>query len=96
MKYHFLIDSYDTERLKVLSVWSEFRDDYLNVRPKHDDPRGRSIHEHMVHQCVAADVDASDARARAAQQLRADGRYRWPDAESRTDNLRVLQPPGTA
>ena len=24
MKYDFLIDSYDTERLKVLSVWSEF------------------------------------------------------------------------
>jgi uncharacterized damage-inducible protein DinB len=53
MKYDFLIDSYDTERLKVLSVWSEFRDDDLMVRPKQDDPRGRSIHEHMVHQCVS-------------------------------------------
>jgi len=55
MKYDFLIDSYDTERLKVLSVWSEFADDDLTVRPKPDDPRGRSIHEHMVHQCVSED-----------------------------------------
>ena len=56
MKYDFLIDSYETERIKVLSVWSEFRDDDLPVRPKQDDPRGRSIHEHMVHQCVSEDT----------------------------------------
>lgn len=56
MRYDFLIDSYDTERLKVLSVWSEFRDEDLAVRPKVDDPRGRSVHEHMVHQCVSEDT----------------------------------------
>jgi uncharacterized damage-inducible protein DinB len=56
MKYDFLIDSYDTERIKVVSVWSEFRDEDLPVRPKHDDGRGRSIHEHMVHQCVSEDA----------------------------------------
>ena len=56
MKYDFLIDSYDTEVVKVLSVWSEFRDDDLPVRPKFDDPRGRSVHEHMVHQCVSEDT----------------------------------------
>jgi uncharacterized damage-inducible protein DinB len=55
MRYEFLIESYDTERVKVLSVWSEFRDDDLPVRPKPDDPRGRSVHEHMVHQCVSED-----------------------------------------
>jgi uncharacterized damage-inducible protein DinB len=55
MKYDFLIDSYQTERLKVLSVWSEFRDDDLGVRPKFDDRRGRSVHEHMVHQCLSED-----------------------------------------
>lgn len=53
MRYDFLIDSYDTERIKVLSVWSEFRDDDLLVRPKSDDERGRSVREHMVHQCVS-------------------------------------------
>ena len=56
MRYEFLIDSYATERLKVLSVWSEFRDDDLLVRPRHDDLRGRSVHEHMVHQCVSEDA----------------------------------------
>lgn len=56
MRYDFLVDSYETERIKVLSVWSEFRDDDLTVRPKHDDPRGRSVHEHMVHQCVSEDT----------------------------------------
>lgn len=56
MTYDFLIDSYATERLKVLSVWSEFQDDDLSMRPRQDDPRGRSIHEHMVHQCVSEDT----------------------------------------
>ena len=56
MRYDFLIDSYATERVKVLSVWSEFRDEDLAVRPKHDDPRGRSVHEQMVHQCVSEDT----------------------------------------
>ena len=53
MRYSFLIDTYDTERLKVLSVWSEFRDEDLRARPSHTDKRGRSVHEHMVHQCVS-------------------------------------------
>jgi uncharacterized damage-inducible protein DinB len=56
MTYEFLIDTYATERLKVLSVWSEFRDDDLPLRPKPDDRRGRSLHEHMVHQCVSEDT----------------------------------------
>ena len=56
MRYDFLIDTYDTERIKVLSVWSEFRDDDLPVRPKSDDVRGRSVHEQMVHQCVSEDA----------------------------------------
>jgi uncharacterized damage-inducible protein DinB len=55
MRYDFLIESYATERVKVLSVWSEFKDDDLPVRPKQDDPRGRSVHEQMVHQCVSED-----------------------------------------
>lgn len=56
MRYDFLVESYETERIKVLSVWSEFHDEDLPVRPKHDDPRGRSVHEHMVHQCVSEDT----------------------------------------
>jgi uncharacterized damage-inducible protein DinB len=56
MKYEFLVDSYETERVKVLSVWSEFKDEDLPMRPKLNDPRGRSVHEHMVHQCVSEDA----------------------------------------
>ncbi len=56
MTYEFLVDSYASERLKVLSVWSEFRDHDLPVRPLATDPRGRSVHEHMVHQCVSEDL----------------------------------------
>ena len=56
MTYDFLIESYDSERIKILSVWSEFRDGDLAVRPNADDPRGRSVHEHMVHQCVSEDA----------------------------------------
>ena len=56
MKYEFLVDSYASERLKVLSAWSEFRNEDLPVRPNTTDPRGRSVHEHMVHQCVSEDL----------------------------------------
>jgi uncharacterized damage-inducible protein DinB len=56
MKYDFLIETYETERIKVVSVWSEFGDEELQVRPREDDPRGRSVREHMVHQCVSEDV----------------------------------------
>jgi hypothetical protein len=56
MTYEFLVESYETERVKVLSVWSEFRDGDLPVRPRPNNPRGRSVHEHMVHQCVSEDA----------------------------------------
>ncbi len=56
MRYDFLIETYATERLKVVSVWSEFRDDDLPFRPRSGDPRGRSVHEQMVHQCVSEDT----------------------------------------
>ena len=56
MKYSFLVDTYDTERIKILSVWSEFRDEDMNIRPREDDARGRSVHEQMVHQCVSEEA----------------------------------------
>ncbi|MBI5365278.1 MAG: damage-inducible protein DinB [Planctomycetes bacterium] len=48
----FLIDSYATERVKTLSVWSQFRDADLELRIE---PRARTPHEHFVHQCVSED-----------------------------------------
>lgn len=55
MRYRFLIDTYRTEILKVLSVWSTFDDQDLARRPHQSDQRGRSVREHMVHQCTSED-----------------------------------------
>ena len=56
MSYGFLIDTYATERIKVLSVWSMFDDGDLSVRPNPEDHRGRSVLEQMVHQCVSENL----------------------------------------
>lgn len=56
MRCDFLIETYDTERIKVISAWSMFTDIDLAVRPNASDRRGRSLHEHMVHQCVSEDT----------------------------------------
>jgi uncharacterized damage-inducible protein DinB len=55
MTYGFLVETYATECIKVLSVWSEFRDEDLPVRPHPADARGRSVREQMIHQCVSED-----------------------------------------
>jgi uncharacterized damage-inducible protein DinB len=51
-RYSFLADTYRTERLKTLSVWSQVPDDRMRFRPE---PRARSPLEHMVHQCMSED-----------------------------------------
>jgi len=56
MRYDFLVETYETERIKVLSVWSEFKESDLPVRPRAGDSRGRSVHEQMVHQCVSENL----------------------------------------
>ena len=55
-RYDFLIDTYDTERLKTLSVWCMFADGDLQVRPHATDHRGRNAHEQMVHQCMSENL----------------------------------------
>jgi DinB family protein len=51
-RYDFLVDTYETERIKTLSVWSQFSDDEMDFRPE---PRARTPHEQMVHQCLSED-----------------------------------------
>jgi uncharacterized damage-inducible protein DinB len=48
--YEFLVDTYRTEILKTLSVWSQVPADRMAFRPE---PRARTPHEHMVHQCLS-------------------------------------------
>jgi uncharacterized damage-inducible protein DinB len=50
--FDFLADTYDTERLKILTVWSQIPDGQMRFRPE---PRARSPLEHMVHQCMSED-----------------------------------------
>ena len=52
-RYAFLIDTYTTERQKILGAWAMFRDEDMSWRPA---ARARSVHEHMVHQCLSEDV----------------------------------------
>ena len=52
-RYDFLVESYRTERLKTLSVWSQVPDARMTFRPE---PRARTPLEHMVHQCVSEDT----------------------------------------
>lgn len=56
MRYGFLVDTYETERMKVASVWSEFQQDDMEMRPRAGDERGRSVREQMVHQCASEDL----------------------------------------
>jgi uncharacterized damage-inducible protein DinB len=56
MRYRFLVDTYETEIIKVLGVWSMFDDADLRQRPRSDDRRGRNLLEHMVHQSVSEDI----------------------------------------
>lgn len=51
--FDFLLDTYETERLKTVSVWSIFQDEDFEFRPA---SRIRTPHEHMVHQCVSEDT----------------------------------------
>jgi uncharacterized damage-inducible protein DinB len=51
--WRFFTETYDTERLKTLAVWSAFRDDDLRFRCAE---RARTPLEHMVHQCVSEDT----------------------------------------
>jgi uncharacterized damage-inducible protein DinB len=52
-RYDFLVESYRTERLKTLSVWSQVPEERMGFRPE---PRARTPLEHMVHQCVSEDT----------------------------------------
>jgi uncharacterized damage-inducible protein DinB len=51
--FDFLVETYRTERLKILSVWAQVPDTRMRFRPE---PRARSPLEHMVHQCVSEDT----------------------------------------
>lgn len=83
MRYRFLIDIYETEITKVLSVWSMFDDGDLRRRPHPSDQRGRNLLEHMLHQCVSEDF-----WFRNMLGIQVTGRA-LPEAETRLEFMRV-------
>src|SRR5262245_8712092 len=52
-RYDFLVDTYRTERLKTLGVWSQIPETRLRFRAE---PRARTPLEHMVHQCMSEEA----------------------------------------
>ena len=97
MRYRFLLESYETERLKVVSIWSFFRDAELAVRPHPSDLRGRSVLEQMVHQCVSEDnwfknffaIDVTASPLPALQDRRGFITRYWEDSSRRLAALRA-------
>jgi uncharacterized damage-inducible protein DinB len=77
--FDFLLDTYDTERLKTLSVWSVSHDEDFEFRPAE---RIRTPHEQMVHQCVSEDTWFKSMLAIDT------GRPPLPDPETRLAFLR--------
>ena len=96
MRYDFLLETYETERLKVVSVWSFFGDAELSARPHPSDSRGRSVLEQMIHQCVSEDhwfknffgVDVGAPPLPATQDRRGFITRYWEDSGRRLDGLR--------
>lgn len=97
MRYQFLLDTYSTERLKVVSVWSFFHEADLAFRPHATDPRGRSVLEQMTHQCVSENnwfknffgVDVRAPPLPAEQTRRGFIERYWEDSGKRLDALRA-------
>jgi len=97
MRYHFFLETYETERLKVVSVWSFFRHAELGVRPHPTDARGRSVLEHMVHQCISEDnwfknffgIDVDAPPLPANQDRRGFITRYWEDSGKRLAALRA-------
>jgi uncharacterized damage-inducible protein DinB len=55
MPHDYLVETYGTERLKVLGVWAMFDHQDLLSRPGGNE-RGRSVLEQFVHQCMSEDL----------------------------------------
>lgn len=51
-RYDFLVETYRTERLKTLGVWVQIPEQHWQTRLE---PRARTPHEHLVHQCLSED-----------------------------------------
>lgn len=90
--YAFLLDTYETEVLKTLTIWSAFADDATNFRPA---PKSRTVLEQMDHQIQSEGgwmvkmlgVDVGDFQPKEKTQRGYIEKYRT-DAGKRLEILR--------
>ncbi|MGH9717750.1 MAG: DinB family protein [Candidatus Acidiferrales bacterium] len=91
--YSFLVDTYETEILKITGTWSAFSDDALSFRPA---PKSRSVLEQMEHQvrseghwmAAMLGIDTGDPNP-AEQTVRGYVEQYRADAALRLKNLRA-------
>lgn len=90
--YAFLLDTYETEVLKTLTIWSAFPDDAMGFRPA---PKSRTVLEQMDHQIQSEGgwmakmlgVDVGDFQPKENTQRGYIEKYR-ADAAKRLEILR--------
>lgn len=90
--YAFLLDTYETEVLKTLAIWSAFEDDATSFRPA---PKSRTVLEQMDHQIQSEGgwmvkmlgVDVGDFQPKEKTKLGYIEKYR-ADAAKRLETLR--------
>jgi uncharacterized damage-inducible protein DinB len=90
--YEFLLDTYETEILKITGIWASFPQDRIDWRPH---PKSRSIVEQMEHQCQSEakwmssmlGIDTGDQNPRERTRQGFIEKYR-DDAQRRLQILR--------
>src|SRR5512140_724643 len=90
--FDFLLDTYETEILKITGVWQAFPDSALDFRPH---PKSRSVLEHFEHQVeseerwmrVMLGIDTGDPRPEARTKTGFIEKYRT-DARLRLEHMR--------
>jgi uncharacterized damage-inducible protein DinB len=90
--YGFLLDTYETEILKIVGIWSAFPDSAMDFRPA---PKSRSVMEQMEHQVQSEGrwmttmlgIDTGDPNPSARTKQGFIDRYR----DDATRRLEILQ-----
>jgi uncharacterized damage-inducible protein DinB len=91
--YGFLLDTYETEILKIVTIWNAFPDSAMDFRPA---PKSRSVLEQMEHQVQSEGrwmpgmlgIDTGDPNPVEKTRLGYIAKYR-ADAQRRLDILRT-------
>ena len=92
--FSFLLDTYETELLKIITIWSAFPDSTMDYRPH---PKSRTVIEKMEHQVQSEGrwmksmlgIDTGDPNPAARNKQSFISKYR-ADAEHRLELMRSM------